>query len=691
MYELGSWLFFAMISKLILLQRLALIILLILGNLLAYGKAQSWCFNNGNYTSNSTYKSNLDTLLSSLSTNVDSNGFYNASMGQSARDTAYAHVFCRGDVGLETCSSCIQNAASGIVKICPYQKQAAWLDEFCTLRYSDENIFGTRVTSPTIISWNVGNASSPNQFMADVRTLLQDLRDAAAGGGSLRKVAAGNGSSIDSQTIYSLVQCPPDLSPESCSDCLREASDLPIQCENKRGCRVLKPSCNVRYEVQSFYNETRLRELQALLTPPPLQQPPSSSLPPGPPPTPGRSKKTIIVVVVSIVVCLIVAVFGGIFFIKSRKKKPMERQLGSTHHINVAESLQYDFNVIKAATNDFSNANILGKGGFGAVYKGELSNVEKFAVKRLSVDSGQGDVEFKNEVLLVAKLQHRNLVRLLGFSMEGKERLLIYEFVENTSLDRFIFDPIKRNYLDWDTRYKIIGGISRGLQYLHEESRFKIIHRDLKASNILLDGEMNAKIADFGMARLCATDETQGNTNRIVGTYGYMSPEYAMHGQFSIKSDVFSFGVLILEIITGRKNSSFRNGENIEDLLSMAWKYWRQGTIKDIIDPALMANLESLRDMLRLIHIGLLCVQDNPTDRPTMASIILMLSSSTISLSVPLEPLFFSTTSYNSKIAMFPAYDSKEFELTKSSTQNKSDHTTESSKNVMSMTEFHPR
>ncbi|KAK1426129.1 hypothetical protein QVD17_14798 [Tagetes erecta] len=223
--------------------------------------------------------------------------------------------------------------------------------------------------------------------------------------------------------------------------------------------------------------------------------------------------------------------------------------------------------MVKAATNDFSEENKLGQGGFGSVYKGILGEGHQVAVKRLAWDSGQGDQEFKNEVLLVAKLQHRNLVRLLGFSIEGSERLLIYELLPNASLDQFIFDPTKRILLDWETRYNIIKGIAKGLLYLHEDSRLRIIHRDMKASNVLLDAQMNPKIADFGMARLFNTDETQGDTSRIVGTYGYMAPEYALHGQFSVKSDVFSFGVLVLEIIAGQKNKRFQNGENIDYLL----------------------------------------------------------------------------------------------------------------------------
>ncbi|KAK2977249.1 hypothetical protein RJ640_005511 [Escallonia rubra] len=246
---------------------------------------------------------------------------------------------------------------------------------------------------------------------------------------------------------------------------------------------------------------------------------------------------------------------------------------------------------------------------------GRLQNGREIAIKRLSKDSGQGELEFKNEVLLVAKLQHRNLVRFL--------------------------DKAKWGCLDWQIRYKIIEGVGRGLLYLHEDSRLRIIHRDLKASNVLLDEEMSPKISDFGMARIFELDETQGDTSKIVGTYGYMAPEYAMHGQFSVKSDVFSFGVLVLEIVSGQKNNCFGNGENEEDLLSYAWKNWREGTGSNIIDPALRAESGSIRDIIRCVHIGLLCVQENVASRPTMASVVLMLNSFSMTLPLPSEPAFF--------------------------------------------------
>ncbi|KAF7840693.1 cysteine-rich receptor-like protein kinase 10 [Senna tora] len=304
------------------------------------------------------------------------------------------------------------------------------------------------------------------------------------------------------------------------------------------------------------------------------------------------------------------------------------------------ESLQFNFSTIEAATNKFSLDNKLGEGGFGEVYKGILSSGQEIAVKRLSQSSGQGSEEFKNEVVVVAKLQHRHLVRLLGFCLEGEEKILVYEYVPNKSLDYILFDPERQRELDWTRRYKIIAGVARGIQYLHEDSRLRIIHRDLKASNVLLDGDMNPKISDFGMARIFGVDQTRGNTSHIVGTYGYMSPEYAMHGEFSIKSDVYSFGVLLMEIISGKKNSSFYQTGGAEDLLSYAWKLWNDGAPMEMLDPTLRETYIP-NEVMRCIHIGLLCVQEDPLDRPTMTTIVSYLSNDSIQLPNPQEPAFF--------------------------------------------------
>lgn len=299
----------------------------------------------------------------------------------------------------------------------------------------------------------------------------------------------------------------------------------------------------------------------------------------------------------------------------------------------------FDLYTIAVATNSFSDANKLGQGGFGRVYKGVLLDGQEIAVKRLSRESGQGAEEFKNEVRLIAKLQHRNLVRLVGCCVEMEEKMLIYEYLKNRSLDSFLFHKERCTLLNWQTRFNIICGIARGLLYLHQDSRYRIIHRDLKVSNILLDGDMNPKISDFGMARIFGGDETEGNTRRVVGTYGYMAPEYAMDGLFSIKSDVFSFGVLVLEIISGKKNRGFYNSDHELNLLGYAWKLWREGKGTQLLDNS-MGDTYSIHEVLRCIQVGLLCVQERAEDRPTMASVVLMLSSESASLPQPKLPGF---------------------------------------------------
>ncbi|KAL9462988.1 hypothetical protein AB3S75_000904 [Citrus x aurantiifolia] len=299
----------------------------------------------------------------------------------------------------------------------------------------------------------------------------------------------------------------------------------------------------------------------------------------------------------------------------------------------------FSFSSVSAATNKFSDANKLGEGGFGPVYKGVLKKGDEIAVKRLSGRSGQGVREMKNEASVIAKVQHKNLVRLLGCCIEKDEKILIYEYMPNKSLDFFLFDPTKRMLLNWVTRVQIIEGIAQGLLYLHQYSRVRIIHRDLKASNILLDKDMNPKISDFGMARICGGNELQANTSRIVGTYGYMSPEYAIQGIFSIKSDVFSFGVLLLEIVSGKKTTGFYRTDSLT-LLGYAWDLWTSNRTLELIDPILEDEYSSKHMLLRYVNIALLCVQESADDRPTMNDVVSMLTNEAAALHSLKQPAF---------------------------------------------------
>ncbi|KAK2457004.1 G-type lectin S-receptor serine/threonine-protein kinase [Trifolium repens] len=299
----------------------------------------------------------------------------------------------------------------------------------------------------------------------------------------------------------------------------------------------------------------------------------------------------------------------------------------------------FDFSVLVKVTNNFSSVNKIGEGGFGPVYKGTLVEGKEVAIKRHSKVSDQGLEEFKNEIVLIAKLQHRNLVKLLGCSSHEEEMLLIYEYMPNKSLDYFIFDESRSELLGWTHRSNIIVGIAKGLLYLHQDSRLRIIHRDLKTSNILLDAHMNPKISDFGLARLFGGDQIEAKTRKLVGTYGYMPPEYAVHGRYSMKSDVFSFGVIILEIISGKRIKAFYDPTHSLNLLGYAWRLWIENMPLELLDPHLLDMCIS-SEVIRCIHVGLLCVQQKPDDRPCMSSVILMLNGEKL-LPQPKAPGFY--------------------------------------------------
>ncbi|XP_058782678.1 G-type lectin S-receptor-like serine/threonine-protein kinase At4g27290 [Vicia villosa] len=362
----------------------------------------------------------------------------------------------------------------------------------------------------------------------------------------------------------------------------------------------------------------------------------------------GGNKKshtlTIAITIPLVIVFLLVII---VFYIYKRKRKQRGKEDKSKNIIltKMKEEEQdfelpfFDLSTMIDATNNFSNDNKLGEGGFGPVYKGILAQERReIAVKRLSRSSKQGTREFKNEVILCSKLQHRNLVKVLGCCIQGEERMLIYEYMPNKSLDSFIFDPVRKKLLDWSKRFNIICGIARGLLYLHQDSRLRIIHRDLKPSNILLDSDMNPKISDFGLAKICGDDQVEGNTNKVVGTHGYMAPEYAIDGLFSIKSDVFSFGILLLEIVSGKKNKGLTYENNNHNLVGHAWRLWKEGNSKELIDDCFEDSF-ILSEALCCIQVGLLCLQRHPNNRPNMTSVLVMLTNETV-LAHPKEPGF---------------------------------------------------
>ncbi|XP_049360030.1 G-type lectin S-receptor-like serine/threonine-protein kinase CES101 [Solanum verrucosum] len=356
------------------------------------------------------------------------------------------------------------------------------------------------------------------------------------------------------------------------------------------------------------------------------------------------NRLVIILIPIGALLILILLVFI-IWYLRWRQLERNQRnKMGSRNKARKSgdnSNLQvFSFDEMKEATNNFSFENKLGEGGYGPVYEGKLKNGEKIAVKRLSETSSQGLEEFENEVILTAKLQHINLVKVVGFCIENEEKMLIYEYMPNKSLDYYIYNQVRRLVLNWEKRVQIIEGIIQGLLYLQEYSRLTIIHRDIKASNILLDLQMKPKISDFGMARMFKEDEVEANTSRIVGTKGYIPPEYAIEGRYSTKSDVFSFGVLLLQIISGKKNTCLYGPDDNLNLLEYAFEMWKDGKDMEFMDQSLDDTTHSCK-LLKCMQIALLCVQKNPLDRPTMLEISSMLKNiENLVMSSPKRPAF---------------------------------------------------
>ncbi|KAL5100904.1 hypothetical protein RYX36_005231 [Vicia faba] len=548
--------------------------------------------------------------METLSSNIvaSNTSFFNNTSTGEGLDKVYGQALCRGDMTNSTvCKECIEKASKDLMNRCKSEDAMIWY-ELCQVRYSFQMFFTNAVYTGKYPKQNdlEKHVSDPISFQQVLNYLMNNISNEAAFSPSKNMFATAEIEFSDKKRTYGLVECTKDISETECRSCLSSAiMELNQCCSYREGGIIVSRNCNVRFDLFEFFNASS-SSVSLLIFPTSKEE--------------ERSERTVL------------------------EELSSTKNVVITHEgqlISSDEMMFMTLETIKAATGDFSDINKLGQGGFGVVYKGVLPDGNEIAVKRLSRKSWQGIEELKNEIILIAKLQHKNLVRLLGCVLEGNEKILIYELVSNRSLDQFIFDPNKRPILDWNTCYGIIGGIARGLLYLHEESRLKVIHRDLKPNNVLLDHDFIAKISDFGMARMFSENQNTANTKRVVGTHGYMAPEYAMEGLFSVKSDVFSFGVIMLEIISGKRNSGFYITELAPTLLAYAWRMWNEGKGLEIVDPILLEScINSESEVLRCIHIGLLCVQEDLQHRPTMSNVVVLLGSESMVLPQPRQPAF---------------------------------------------------
>ncbi|KAF2935861.1 hypothetical protein DAI22_04g262000 [Oryza sativa Japonica Group] len=335
----------------------------------------------------------------------------------------------------------------------------------------------------------------------------------------------------------------------------------------------------------------------------------------------SSTSKTVVIVAVAIGVTILglVALVGIFLWRKKRRKLSLEQQ--ELYSI-VGRPNIFSYGELRSATENFSSSNRLGEGGYGAVYKGKLMDGRIVAVKQLSQTSHQGKKQFATEIETISRVQHRNLVKLYGCCLEGNNPLLVYEYMENGSLDKALFGTEKL-HIGWPARFEICLGIARGLAYLHEESSIRVVHRDIKASNVLLDANLNPKISDFGLAKLYDDKMTHVST-KVAGTFGYLAPEYAMRGHMTEKVDVFAFGVVLLETLAGRPNYDDVLEEDKIYIFEWVWRLYESERALDIVDPNLTEfNSE---EVLRAIHVALLCTQGSPHRRPSMSRVVAMLT-----------------------------------------------------------------
>ncbi|KAL4574028.1 hypothetical protein LXL04_020850 [Taraxacum kok-saghyz] len=539
-------------------------------------------------------------------------------------DKNYALAQCYNDLSSQDCMLCYAQLRTVLPGCYPHSGGRIYLDG-CYMRLQNYSFFDQyKGPNDTIVCGNVtreslGFRDAARQAVGNVVSMALSNDEYF---GRAEVVVAGGGGN---KSVFVMAECWRTLSPRDCRLCLENASAMISKCLPWSEGRALNTGCVMRYSNTDFLN------------------PVAAAI------TTSKSRGKVVAIIVSIVSSVVVLAVALMIVIYIRRRRYVQwRRRGSYDAEKLAKiltdsSLNFKYSTIEKATANWDESNKLGEGGFGTVYKGVLSDGREIAVKRLYVNNKFRAADFYNEVNIISSVEHKNLVRLLGCSCSGPESILVYEYLPNLSLDRFIFDETKGRTLNWEKRFEIIIGTAEGLVYLHENTKTRIIHRDIKASNILLDLKLRAKIADFGLARSFQDDKTHIST-AIAGTLGYMAPEYLAHGQLTEKADVYSFGVLLLEIVSGTENNRSNTIEYTDSIVSTAWKHFQEGTVDQIFDPNLLMDIYPntllKEEAIKVIHVGLLCAQEDPSLRPTMSTVLKMLAKDDQTLPFPSTPPF---------------------------------------------------
>eukprot|EP00253_Pinus_taeda_P021937 PITA_21937 len=556
------------------------------------------------------FRENQNAVFASFRPNLSLYGFADSMQIKFGKtDPVYGLAVCRKYLSANECSECVSAADAQIKNYCHQSNGGRIHLDGCFLRYENTSFYGQDLDYGQSHLCASTNDSDPQTFSQRATALSRRL---------VENASVNNGyatGSIDG-SLYGLAQCWPTLTNSSCQRCLAKAQNQLLTCLPNRESRE---------------------------------------------PLSGKSSSKVVSILLGSIggTALIAVMCSILFYRRIRHGRNNDRT-----DVNLAtrenfEQFLFDYEVMREATGNFNRNNMVGKGGFGEVYKGTLPDGRDVAVKKLyGRQTAQAAAEFLTEVKLLTSVRHRNLVRLLGCCTRGHDRLLIYEIMSNNSLDKHLFGEI-RNVLSWENRLKIIVGTARGLVYLHEDSNMRIIHRDIKCGNILLDDRFHPKIADFGMARFF----TEGDTSvskKLAGTIGYIAPEYAAHGQLTEKADVYSYGIVVLEIVSGRKAVDARLDATMQILLQWAWNQLQLDQVLDIVDLSLEGHYPR-EQALRLIKLALLCTQDQWLLRPAMSKVLWMLTNNSEITDQPRRPDFFTNTASSSctshgsvSVSLFP-------------------------------------
>ncbi|CAH1413816.1 unnamed protein product [Lactuca virosa] len=562
---------------------------------------------------------NLNTTLSSLRKQLSRVKNYHAvSKAVINGESVFGLALCREYLPTTACLSCFDTAVS-YMKVCGLGNGAHIFYDDCEIRYENRNFYNDAIVKTSIAICGNTTSSYPKELKKIASGLLSDLQIATPKTSnffavSTRQITGSNA------TVYAVAQCVRNISESMCVECLKIRSRFLADCLPSTLGRAIDDGCFMKYSETPFFQFNQTTDISNLLQ--------------------NENSRNLRFIVGGVVggVCMLLFILAFLFWHHRSRKPKHSREDKSTGATDMLQrTTVYTYKDLKMATNNFSDQNKIG-GGFDRLYKGVLKDANTVAIKKIEIASTSGKGYLDGEIQIISNVHHRYLIRLLGYCRKGRHLYLVLEYMENGSLDKFLYGD-KRGTLNWRQRFDIIYGTARGLAYLHEQYHVKIIHTNIKSSNILLDNVFQPKIADFGLVKLLPQDKTHLST-KVTGTLsnGYIAPEYANNGQLSEKVDIYSFGVVILEIISGKWcNDMLENESATPNLVDLARSLYDNEMHLNIIDGTLDQNEYAIEDAKKIVEIALMCTHSTASVRPTMSDVVILLSEHSFSIRRPMK------------------------------------------------------